>query len=89
MCAQLCPTLCDPIGCSLGFPANSGNQVGLISTAVFLGFHGGSDCKESACNAGDLGSIPGLGRSPVGGQGSLPNPFLLGKSPWTEEPGGL
>ena len=30
----------------------------------FLGSSGGSDGKESACNAGDLGSIPGLGRSP-------------------------
>ena len=29
-----------------------------------MGFPGGSDGKESACNAGDLGSIPGLGRSP-------------------------
>ena len=28
------------------------------------GFPGGSDSKESACNVGDLGSIPGLGRSP-------------------------
>ena len=28
------------------------------------GFPGGSDGKESSCNAGDLGSIPGLGRSP-------------------------
>ena len=28
------------------------------------GFPGGSDGKEFACNAGDLGSIPGLGRSP-------------------------
>ena len=28
------------------------------------GFPGGSDGKESACKAGDLGSIPGLGRSP-------------------------
>ena len=27
-------------------------------------FPGGSDGKESACNAGDLGLIPGLGRSP-------------------------
>ena len=32
-----------------------------------LGFPGGSDGKESACNLGDLGSIPGLGRSPGGG----------------------
>ena len=29
-----------------------------------MGSPGGSDGKESACNAGDLGSIPGLGRSP-------------------------
>ena len=33
-------------------------------TPVFLGFLGGSASKESACNLGDLGSIPGLGRSP-------------------------
>ena len=30
----------------------------------WLGFPVGSDSKESACNAGDPGSIPGLGRSP-------------------------
>ena len=30
-------------------------------------FPGGSDGKESACNAGDLGSNPGLGRSPEEG----------------------
>ena len=29
-----------------------------------VGFPGGSDCKESACNVGGLGSIPGLGRFP-------------------------
>ena len=33
----------------------------------YMGFPGGSEGKESACNAGDLGSIPGLGRSPGGG----------------------
>jgi len=33
------------------------------------GFPGGSDGKESACNAGDPGSIPGLGRSPGEGNG--------------------
>ena len=35
-------------------------------------FPSGSDGKESACSVGDLGSIPGLGRSPGGGHG---NPF--------------
>ena len=34
-----------------------------------MGFPGGSDGKESACNAGDLGLIPGLGRSPGEGIG--------------------
>ena len=32
-----------------------------------VGLPGDADGKESACNAGDLGSIPGLGRSPGGG----------------------
>ena len=36
------------------------------------GFPGGSDGKKSVCNAGDLGSIPGLGRSVRKGHG---NPF--------------
>ena len=35
-----------------------------------LGFPGGSDSNESTCNAGDLGSIPGLGRPLGGGHGN-------------------
>ena len=54
--------------------------------APYRGFPGGSDGKESACNVGDLGSIPGSRRSLGGGNG---NPLLPGESPWTEEPGGL
>ena len=56
-----------------------------------MGFPGGSDGKESACNVGDLGSIHGLGRSPGGGHGNplqyscLENPHgqrsLVGYSP--------
>ena len=34
-----------------------------------MGFPGGSDSKESAYSVGDLGSIPGLGRSPGEGKG--------------------
>ena len=34
---------------------------------------GGSDGKESACNAGDLGLIPKLGRSPGKGNGNYPS----------------
>ena len=40
-----------------------------LSTAVLLGFPGGLDGKESACNAGDPGLIPGSGRSPGEGIG--------------------
>ena len=53
-----------------------------------MGFPYGSAGKESACNAGDLGSIPGLGRSPGEGKGWLPTPiFWPGElhglySPW-------
>ena len=35
-----------------------------------MDFPGGSDGKKSACNAGDLGWIPGLERSPGGGRGN-------------------
>ena len=35
-----------------------------------MGFPGGSENKASACNAGDLGLIPGLGRSPGEGNGN-------------------
>ena len=35
-----------------------------------IGFPGGSEVKASACNAGDLGSIPGSGRSPGEGNGN-------------------
>ena len=55
-------------------------------------FPGGSDGKESACNVGDVASIPGLGRYPGGGRGNpfqyfcLENPHgqrsLEGYSPW-------
>ena len=55
------------------------------------GFPGGSDGKESTCSVGDLGSVPGLGRSPGGGHGNpkqdscLENPHgqrsLVGYSP--------
>jgi len=40
-----------------------------LPTPVFLGFPGGSAGKESTCNAGDLGSIHRLGRSPGEGKG--------------------
>ena len=41
-----------------------------LPTPVFLGFLCGSAGKESTCNVGDLGSIPGLRRSPGEGKGN-------------------
>ena len=42
-----------------------------------MGFPGGSDSKESACHAGDLGFIPGLERSPGGGEGMTAHSSIL------------
>ena len=47
-----------------------------------------SDGKESACSAGDLGPIPGLGRSPGEGNG-YPLQYSCLRNPWTEESGRL
>ena len=62
---------------------------GMSYLVGYLGFPGGSDGKETACNVGDLCLIPGLGRSPgEGNQVSWPgeshgwrNP--VGSSPWS------
>ena len=52
------------------------------------GFPGGSDSKESVCNEGDPGLIPGLGRSH--GEGNdYHSSILVWRIPWREEPGGL
>ena len=60
----------------------------LLKKKPWMGFSGGSDGKESACNVGDLGSIPGLGRSP--GEGVATHLSIVAwRIPWTEEPGGL
>ena len=63
-----------------------------LHTPVYLCSPGGSHGKESTCNEGDLGSIPGLGKSPGGEHGNPPqyscleNPqgqrSLAGYSPW-------
>ena len=71
----------------------SGNVIEFLE--IKPGFPGGSDGKESSCNVGDMGSIPGLGGSPGGGHG---NPLqyscleisheqrrLAGYSPWSHK----
>ena len=46
------------------------SSVIIVIYKALMAFLGGSDCKESACNAGDSGSIPGSGRSPGEGKGN-------------------
>ena len=59
-----------------------------MERTLTMDFPGGSDDKESACNAGDLGSIPGLGRS--AGEGMATHSSVLAWIiPGTRAPGGL
>ena len=64
----------------------------MSGTELNMGFPGGSDSKESACNAGDPGLIPGSGRSPGEGNGyplqysCLKNPMNRGA--WWLQPMG-
>ena len=52
--------------------------------AKLWGFPGGSDDKESACNAGVPGSIPGSGRSPEEGMATHSS-ILAWRIPWTNQ----
>ena len=70
-------------------------QFGLSLAELFIneeytviGFSDGSVGKESACKAGDMGLIPGLGRSPEKEKATHSN-ILAWKILWTEEPDGL
>ena len=60
-----------------------------LPTPVFMGFPVGSVSKESAYNAGDLDSIPGLGRSPGGGHGNPLQYACLENPHGQKDPGGL
>ena len=53
---------------------------------TYVGFPGGSDSKESACNAG--GRVPPLGWEDPVEKGMAPH-ILPWRIPWTEDPGGL
>ena len=78
----------------LSIPLQGKSNCNSLTWSFGLPFFG-SDGKESTCNAGDLGSIPGLGRSPGGGHGNplqyscLENPHgqrsLAGCSPWVHK----
>ena len=74
------------------FDSTSAQREGVPIIGAILGFPGGSDSKASSCNAGDLGSIPGSGRSPGEGNGnplqysglenSMDRGTWQGYSPW-------
>ena len=53
-----------------------------------MGFLDGLDGKEIACDAGDAGWIPGLGRALGEGHGNHSS-ILAQEIPWAEKPGGL
>ena len=55
---------------------------------VTPGFPGGSDGKESACNEGDPGLVPGQ-EDPLEKEMATHSCIPTWKFPWTEEPGGL
>ena len=59
-----------------------------ILIALETGFPGGSNSKEPACNAGDLGSLSGLGRFPGEEMGTHSSIFAW-RILWREESGGL
>ena len=100
--AQSCPTLRDPMVCSLPGSSVHGifqarvlewGAIAFSSVYIYMhiyinwGFPGGSEGKATACNAGDLGSIPGSGRSPREGNGNPLQYSCLGNP--TEKPAGL
>ena len=66
--------------CSHGFPSERVSSLVSLLIRALTGFPGGSDGKESACNVGDLGSIPGSGRSSGEGNSYPPWYSCLEKS---------
>ena len=56
-------------------------RLNIVSFAIQWGFPGSSAGKESACNVGDLGSIPGSGRSP-GKKKDYHSSILAWRIPW-------
>ena len=74
---------CYKISCVSQYPSDT-----TVTTHITLGFPGGSAGKESAHSAGDLGSIPGSGRSPGEGNGNpLQNAGLDNPMDWSQRIG--
>ena len=66
----------------------SSTSIGIVKLLSDVGFPSRSVGKESACKAGEPGSITGLGSSLEKGM-ATPSSILAWRIPWTEEPGGL
>ena len=74
---------------TLGLGTSTGDRAPDRTAPVPYGYIvtlGGGVPKESACNTGDPGSVPGVGRSPGGGHATHSS-ILAWRIPWTEEPG--
>ena len=80
------------IQCHGGNPVSKNNLVWLLPLAEIIRTSGTSQVvlvvKNPLANAEDVGLIPGLGRSPGGGNGN-PLQYPVWEIPWTEEPGRL
>ena len=82
---QSCPRDCPWCPHSMKNSISAKQVFFILSTPHVMGFPGGSDGKASACNAGGLDLIRGLGRSLGEGNAST----FVWKIPWMEEPGRL
>ena len=84
LCASLLPfSLCLAVSLTHSLISYS-----LLYIPSWYGLPDGSDNEESACNAGDLGLIPGLGRSPGEGKGYPTPVFWPGEFHWLYSPWG-
>ena len=89
--AQSCPSLSDIMDCSLpGSSVHGIFQARVLEwgAIAFSGFPGSSADKESACNTGDLSSIPGS-EDPLEKGLAIHSSILVWRIPWMEEPGRL
>ena len=69
VCMRVCVCVCVCVCVAESPPLHTQNQHNIANNYTQMGFPGGSAGEESACSVGDLGSIPGLGRSPGEGKG--------------------
>ena len=81
-------TQADIVGDTSNVGFNDWGKENSGKSCLALKCSGGSDDKESSCNAGDLGSIPGSGKSSGEWNGNHSS-IRAWRIPWTEEPDGL